>query len=155
MIYKWRTYNQKVPAQIVGEHIEQLSAEYETITPQLLVDNARPEGAVMHPLYEWDDSIAAEKYRVQQSTHIMSELVIVHVEETDVDEDDKKPVMVRAFHSVSNHRETANYQPIAKIIENEEMESQVLQNARKDLESFQRKYQGLIDIKALFLEFIR
>ena len=150
MIYKWRTFDYPVSAQKAGEHIEELDLQYGEVTPKILVDDARPEGALMHPLYEWNDSVAAEKYRCNQAKKILSELITVHVsqEESELE----KPV--RAFVSVKPRNETASFRPIVAALSDDETKKQVIANAKLELESYERKYRGIIDIIPILEEMI-
>ena len=54
------------------------------ITAEILVETARSEDSVLHPLFEWNDSLAAEKYRLQQARTIINniEVTIVSKHET-------------------------------------------------------------------------
>ena len=45
-------------------------------TPQQIVDAARDEGTELHRCFEWNDSVAAEKYRLTQARTIVCNLVI-------------------------------------------------------------------------------
>lgn len=150
MVYKWRTLDYKVPAQEAGEHMEELDKIYGEVTPQIMVDDARPDEALMHPLYEWDDSKAAEKYRCNQAKKIMSELIVVKVE-TPVEEEQ---VPVRAFVSVKPRNETASFRPTVIAMSDENTKEIVLENARAELRAFDRKYRGLLDVVELLNEFI-
>lgn len=142
MIYQWRTFDYPVSAQKAGEHIEELDKKHGEITPKILVDDARPEDALMHPLYEWNDSVAAEKYRYGQARKIMSELVTVRIA-NDAPEI-KDPI--RAFVSVRSQNESASFRPIVAAMSDEETKKQVIENARSELDAFERKYRGLVDI---------
>ena len=51
LVYKYRTIDYPVPAQSVGERLEELDREFGEVTPKIMVDDARPEGALMHPMY--------------------------------------------------------------------------------------------------------
>ena len=54
-----------VPAQFAYDTIHDLYQQGKT-TAKDLVDASRPEEAPLHKLFEWNDSIAAEKYREEQ-----------------------------------------------------------------------------------------
>lgn len=149
MVYKWRTMDYSVPAQDVGEHIEELEREHGEITRQLLVDDARPEAALMHPLYEWRDNVAAEKYRLSQAGKIMSELVVVRVAQ----QEEKEQPVVRAFVSKTPVNTTASYISTIKALSDASTKEVVLENARRELRMMERKYRDLIDFAALLDEF--
>jgi hypothetical protein len=84
MVYKFRTGHgvKGVSAQDVGECLETLKARGETWTPADVVEEARPETAPLHPAFEWDDSIAAEKYREDQARHVITSVQLVENEGT-------------------------------------------------------------------------
>lgn len=150
MVYQWRTINYPVPAQAAGEHMEELVEKYGEITPQIMVDDARPDGALMHPMYEWRDDIAAEKYRHHQARKISSELIMVRVSVND----EPLPDPVRAFVSVKPRNESASYRPAVSALSDEETKQQVIANARAEIEAFERKYRGIIDIVPILLDLI-
>lgn len=151
MVYKWRTYEQKVPAQVVGERIEQLDKEYGEVTAQTLLDDARPEASVLHPLYEWNDTVAAEKYRLSQSGKILSELVAVEVEIPDVPIEEP----LRAFASISRKNEAGRYRPIVTIMSDTDMKKQVMDNCRAEIAAVERKYKGLVDFAAILQAYLK
>ena len=37
------------------------------VSPDNLLEESRPAGAVLHGLFEWDDTVAAEKFRAEQA----------------------------------------------------------------------------------------
>lgn len=148
MVYEWRTYNRPVSAQDAGEYIEELDKQYGEVTPQILLDDARPETALLHPLYEWNDGIAAEKYRLSQSRKILSDLVAVQVEQI---KNDRLKEPVRAFVSVNKEKEKASFRPITVAMSNEQTRERVVENALSELNACKRKYDGLID----FCEIVR
>lgn len=145
MVYKWKTYDYSVPAQEVGERIEKLDKEHGEVTPEILLEDARPEGSVLHPLYEWRDDIAAEKYRLRQSGKILRELVIVEIEHPEVGE----IVPVRAFVSVSPGNDKGSYRPTIVALSNEETKKQVFNNALRELNALEMKYKHLVDFPEL------
>jgi len=74
------------------------------LVPLDVVDAARPKKAPLHPAFEWDNSVAAEQYRVHQARNLIRSVRIV------VDESDAPttPAFV--------HVEVNNYQPIEAVI---------------------------------------
>ena len=45
--------------------------EFGTLTPELVVDVARDPEHPLHSRFEWDDSIAAEKWRLEQAGQLL------------------------------------------------------------------------------------
>jgi hypothetical protein len=56
-------------AKIIGPALENLNAEGKG-TAADIVDAARPDDAPLHRYFEWDDGVAAERYRETQARHM-------------------------------------------------------------------------------------
>ena len=57
---------------------EKVSKEIESIqnaTPKNILEFARSENTELHKCFEWDDTKAAEKYRLQQARQIVCNLI--------------------------------------------------------------------------------
>lgn len=104
-----------------------------------LVDASRPVDAPLHPLFEWDDSIAAEKYREKQARDIITHIFLVPEKE----EEEAHPP-VRAFFQIDNH--SSDYEPIHIIMRDEDKKTRLLEIAKKELISFKVKYQTLTEL---------
>lgn len=63
-------------AKIIGVELEKLG---QSITPIAVVDIARPTSAPLHPFFEWDNAVAAEKYRLFQARNVINHLQVVVV----------------------------------------------------------------------------
>lgn len=147
-IYKWKNPIYSVPAQDAGERIEELNKIHGEVTPQIMVDDARPESAVLHPCYEWDDSKAAEKYRCHQSKKIIGNLHVVRIA------DARKEVSVRGFVSINGRNEKASYRPFVVAMSEEKTKEQVIKNAKEELRYFKSKYENIIDVISVLKSFL-
>lgn len=57
---------------IALQELEKLmQAHSGTLSPEIVVDAARPDNAPLHNQFEWDDGIAGEKYRIEQARGII------------------------------------------------------------------------------------
>ena len=72
--------------------LQDLYDKYGMLTPGLVVIAAENPGHELHDRFEWDDSIAAARYRLTQAAAIIRS-VKVTVERGP----DKDPIRVRAF----------------------------------------------------------
>lgn len=108
------------------------------ITPQEVLERARNENTELHKCFEWDDSVAAEKYRLKQAQMILISLVFKKSEE-------HEPVRV---YQITSERNT--YQPIQKFLVIEDEYQSLLKRAKNELESFQRKYRTLSELETVF-----
>ena len=137
-----------VSAQIAGEQIDRIIKENGEITPQLLLDNSRSEDAPLHCCFEWNDDVAAERYRLYQSRKIIQNITISQ------DTSSGEPVLARAFVSTSKNPEKGRFVPLNVALNNEATRQQVLENAYAELKSFKNKYETLLNISELFKSFM-
>lgn len=76
MIYQWKPGSRfKVDANTAGAVCGQLEAAG-NLSAKSLLDASRPEDAPLHSEFEWNDSIAAEKFREGQARNIINHLVV-------------------------------------------------------------------------------
>lgn len=108
-------------------------------TPQEIVKKARDETTELHKCFEWDDSIAAEKYRLQQARQILSMLVF--------EKEEKKEPKVRVF---SLTMEKGTYQPTTLFISQPDEYQSLLDKALADFEAYRKKYATLTELQPLF-----
>lgn len=146
MVYKWKNAARiKCDAQIAGEflaHIENTVG----LTPKNVVDASRPEDSPLHNEFEWDDEVAAEKYREVQAGHIIRS-IIVDVEDCVSEE----PVTVRAFVNVEKD-DNRNYKPIQVVIKDKDYMNSLYESAMRELKAIQFKYQSVTRLKHIFDE---
>jgi hypothetical protein len=112
------------------------------LTPQSVVDEARPETAPLHSRFEWDDSIAGEKYRIVQAQQLIRS---VRIEYTDSSGEKKK---VRGFfpiRDVEESPEKAGYSPTEDIVQNDICLKILLRQLERDIADLKRKYGHLAE----------
>lgn len=138
MTYKWRAGSRiKADPTIAVAQMQQLEAEG-NLTAKGLLDANRPEGAPLHNEFEWNDSIAAEKYRESQARHLINSLVVVR--------EDVGPV--RNFFQITSG--DSRYSSLSVILESEDDRGTLLRMALRELESFRAKYSKLEELAGVF-----
>lgn len=63
--------------QVVGEKLEALDKKHGRLTPAIVVNDAQSPFSPLHDAFEWDDSKAAEQYRLGQADHLLRSIVVV------------------------------------------------------------------------------
>ena len=63
--------------QTAGEELDRIKHRDGTIAPGVVVDEARPEEAPLHPAFEWRDPVAAEQYRVIQAKTLIRQVRVI------------------------------------------------------------------------------
>lgn len=128
----------KADAQKVADEISSIGL---SVRPEEIVDKARDESTELHKCFEWDDTKAAEKYRVYQARQIVCHLIVREVN----DEPQKREV--RFFYKTDNQE---GYKPVSYIMRNEDEYHKLLDRALTELKAFQRKYSTLKELDGLF-----
>lgn len=130
--------------QIVGEELERIHAARGVLRPAVVVDEARPEDAPLHPYFEWRDDVAAERFRREQARAIIRSVHVV----AQPDEQGAAPVVTRAFVSVDTN-EDARFEPVATVLNDAVLYAQVCRRACAELEAFQERYAQFASLKSI------
>lgn len=143
--YSWNGPNRCVEAWKVAEHLQKLEQENGGVTREAFLDSARDENSEMHKLFEWDDTVAAEKYRLEQANKIIHSIKV-----TVQSDEDKEPAIVNAFvmpgYTEKKVGETGRYINIMSATEKVDTRALVLEDARKNAKWFMNKYQGISEL---------
>ena len=138
MVYSWKPGSYiRTDANVAGAMCAELSANG-GLTAKRLLDANRPEDAPLHSEFEWDDGIAAEKFRETQARHIINSIEIVREE--------REPV--RAFFNIE--RTDSQYHHVDVIMRQEDSRQKLLMSALAELKAFERKYAQLTELAAVF-----
>lgn len=121
-------------AQQYGERIELLTRMNgaKPVTPDLVVEDARHPDSPLHDAFEWDDGVAAEKYRLWQARVLLNRLQVVV--------ENEEPHEVRGFFNVTDSKGFRGYVPYQSLMENESYHQQVVADALRQVKLWSRKY---------------
>jgi hypothetical protein len=129
--------------QEVGEYIERLHKKYEGVltAEQVVEDTAVNPKSPLKNYFEWDDTEAARKWRIQQAQVVLAAVAVVEPEIHPT-----RPT--RAFVSVvkGDH----NYRMIGTVLNDSEMRQAMLKRATRELENLRRRYQDLTELRDVF-----
>lgn len=141
--YKWKTPGRfKVPAQAAGEELERIARDSGSLTAANIVNESRPEKAVLHNVFTWNNDEAAEKWREQQARVMTDNLVTIKVVNSS-----NQRAPVRAFVKVQDE-----YKPINVVIKSDALTAELLRSAKAELRAFEIKYKTLTQLTGLFRE---
>jgi hypothetical protein len=110
----------------------------ETITAENVVNLARNENSVIHDDFEWNDTVAGEKYRVLQAKEMLRMFVTENIKE------DCEPI--RAMFPVITKEDKREYKPTEIILKNVDEYQQLLKTALDELRAFKKKYKSLAEL---------
>lgn len=163
--YAWKSTQSEsayhATAEQAHEAFETIRKRDGKLTAPAVVDEARPEESVLHEDFEWRDDIAAEKYRQQQARQMISAVRIVWEE---------KAPPVRAYVNVRLvEQEALNaadamhpaeeptakepparcYMPLEEVLEQPQLRTQMLEDARRDAQNYKQKYSTLASLASI------
>lgn len=131
MVYQWKNGSRiSADPQVAGEMCERLESEGR-LTAKDLLDENRPEDAPLHKVFEWNDGVAAEKWREQQARHVISSIVVYKEEVGPVRE---------FFNVLVTEKE---YKSIKTILSNQNDTQNLFETAMRELVSIQKKYSSI------------
>lgn len=145
--YVWKEgVRYSVDAQAVGELLETLEYKHGALTPDLVVREARKKTSPLHSCFEWDDSIAAEKYRKHEARNLTRSVLVVTQQVSEP---------VRAFHNVPITFKTLDdkaqgYVSLDVAINNDDYRNHLVQQAIRDLNAWKKKYSELKELHSIF-----
>lgn len=149
MVYKKYSYRHGkagASAQTVGETLERIEQRDGTVTKEAFLEESRPEDSPTHNMFEWDDTIAAEKYRLEQSRMIIAD-VVVTIERAD------EPKRVAGFVNVTYGKNNkAEYNSMEIAMQDDVKRKAVLANAFDELRTFENKYSEYQELAGVFAE---
>lgn len=147
MKYAWKETARlrRVDAQKVGKEMELLKRQGGgRFTPGDVVNAARSVGTELHKCFEWDDTKAAEQYRLAQAGFLIRKLVVQIAEEGA----DSEPV--RAFVSIDGLDEGPRFYHIRDAMADSDLRRLVLQEALEELKDFRKRYARYQELAAVF-----
>lgn len=149
--YSWKYIIGGADAELVGKELEEIESLGE-ITPERVLGYAeRNKNSELYKCFEWDDSEAGRKYRLEQANRVLCSISIEIKEEPKV----KQRIYVNVKSSNSGIKTFKN---IKDVLEDDEEYKQLVDKARKDFEGCKEKYETIInreDLKDLIFEVYR
>ncbi len=131
-------------------NIELIEAELERIrlendgmlNPHTVVEVAREPENVLHGHFTWDDTEAAEKYRLWQARKLINTIVTILPNET---------TSVRMYVSLKDDRDDeGGYRGLVDVLSDDEMRVRLLKEAFSEFNHFKMKYNHLKALAPVF-----
>lgn len=134
-----------VDAQRAGEALEHIRSEAGKLTPRLIVQAATDDGSPLHRAFEWNDTKAAELWRLEEAGDLVRKIVVVLEVATATDD----AVVTRAFIHVDDRTDDARYEPLATVLADATLYAQICERASAELEAFQDRYAQFTALKSI------
>ena len=121
------------------------------LRPIDVVEAARSETSPLHKHFEWDDTAAAEKFRIEQARGLLQR-VFVRVQTPD-----GKERMTQVFVSLSTDRfsDGGGYRQLVDVLSDSDMRNQLVRDALADMQMFESRYKEIQELASVYREMKR
>ena len=121
---------------------EEISAIGDEVKPEQVVERARDTSSELHKCFEWNDTAAAERYRIIQARSVINHLIVV---KKDSEASNVDPIQFRVM--MKNDRsESSGYKQTIVMVKDEDEYRKLLQQAYAELHAFKQKYACLSEL---------
>lgn len=121
--------------------LDQIEKQEGMITPQSVVERARNENSPIHDMFDWNDTSAAEKYRIWQARQYIKDITVEIVGQP-------SQGFFNVMVSVEDVK-TQGYFSTEKVLSDEVMKKAVLKEALSKLLYWKRLYKDFSELSGL------
>lgn len=121
-------------------------ANHGELRVQDVVKAARPAASPLHSWFNWDDSEAAQQWRLQQARQLLR-VTVAYIG------DDEESIPIRVFVSLSTDRyngKGGGYRVTTAVLSDAERRQQLLDDALEEMKRFRAKYAELKELADVF-----
>jgi hypothetical protein len=145
--YSWgEGYAPNMDANIVGGVCEQIENNNGGVTKESFLEASRPEDSPTHELFEWNDTRAAELYRLDTSKRIIGCLRVTYINPKE------EECNVRAFVNVSDYSEKPQYESVDVILKEEDKRAVYLKRIKQELDNYIRRNAHIEELADILIE---
>lgn len=146
-----------VPAEEAARLFEELRNRDGELTVEAVVDAARPEDALLHDAFTWDNDVAAERYRHGQARGLIGRLRVVYVAPDRVTEADTRAYVSRYVLERSGDTEGSptdeahhKFKDVATVMEDPELRQRYIRVALAQIRSWRQTHRALDELADIF-----
>lgn len=134
---EWGFLKFSADAQKCFDEVQSLGKKY---TTEQVLELARNPETELHKCFDWDDSSAAEKWRIQQARNVCWSFV-VRIE--------KHTGEQKTYRVVQHDPEEQAYKPVTFTVRNENEYSRLLSRARVEMTDFRNRYRQIVELEGV------
>lgn len=127
-----------VRADTIGNELGRIYEEHGMLTPPAVVEAAEPEEAPLHPVFEWDDAVCGEQYRLYQARKLIKNVEIIRQDETQ-----KDAISVERAYEYVPENSGGAYHPIDVIVKRPDMYAAALRELAARVHSAEEAMRAL------------
>jgi hypothetical protein len=127
------------------DQLEQVYQARGELTPQALVDTARPKMHPLHDRFEWNDKVASEAYRRDQAHRLIQSVRVAFISSD-------RPKDVRAFVAIPRPESAQpSYERVEDVLADPVKKQIVLNQMEREWRTMQARYGDLVEFSELVL----
>jgi hypothetical protein len=114
------------------------------LNPAHVVDEARDSSHYLHEHFEWDDSVAAESYRLAQAGALIRKVKLTIIRKPEATKEIEIST-TRAYQSRESQRTSSGgYEPIEAIMSDENKREELMQQVLRELSAYRKRYADIV-----------
>ena len=136
----WRHgFESKINADAVGEELARIrESKGGRLTPADVVEAARRRASPLRDCFTWDNTEAAEKWRLTEARRLIQGILIEHPRP------EREPLI--AYISVTDERQGRCYKESRIVMEDMDFRAQALRECRDAIAAWRRRFRKLEDV---------
>ena len=140
-----RVFSNNEQAERVGNELLALEEKVGQLNPEMVVRHALDNpGSNLHSFFEWNDTLAARQWRIEQAKMLLRSVVIVR-------EEDPRGTEIRLFVNIDRvEDEPSKYVNTQRAMADDEMRAMVLSRVEHELYAIRRKHTDLHELAGVW-----
>lgn len=143
LIATWGTRKFKADASKCASEILEICNQMESATPQQILEKAKDSQTELHKCFTWDDSVAAEKYRIFEARQIVCSMKIVEQKP----DKEAEETQIRVFYKIDNG---TGYKPTKLILQKPDEYKKLVERCRSELLAVKQKFQSISEYEEIW-----
>lgn len=139
----WGTFKFKADAQKCADEIMGICEELESATPQQILEKARDSSTELHKCFTWDDTEAAEKWRISEARAVVRNLKIIEQKP----DEQPEPTTIRVFYKTDNE---SGYKPTKLILKKPDEYKALVERCRSELLAIKQKFNSISEYEEIW-----
>lgn len=119
------------------------------VKPQDIVKDAANPQSPYHKFFEWDDTKAGPKFRLQQARQLLQNLRVIY-HDTEGNSVSVRKYIRCQLSTPADHELKSGYVPRGKVLRTANLREQVVVMARQVLESFKTRFRQFSEIELVY-----
>lgn len=139
----WGTFKFKADAQKCADEIMEICEQLESATPQQILEKARDSNTELHKCFTWDDTEAAEKWRISEARAVVRNLKIIEQKP----DKQTEPTTIRVFYKTDNE---SGYKPTKLILKKPDEYKVLVERCRSELLAIKQKFNSISEYEEIW-----